>query len=105
LGSFNLLITGAGGLAQIVMSLWALSDGWDIESRRNELALEEFTALRKKVEHFRLSGNADSDYQNLRGLEVESSKGVSYDNEIGAGEAERKAGWDTLLHGSAGWTQ
>jgi mobilome CxxCx(11)CxxC protein len=92
-----LIIAAACGLVQIVMSLWALSDGWDEQGKFNELTLAKFTVLRQQIENFRESGDATRDDNLLRNLEYQSYEGVAYDNRLGVDQPERDAGWDAAL--------
>ena len=44
-----LAITGACALAQVVMSLWALSDDWAGQTKLNERTLSKFSELRSEL--------------------------------------------------------
>jgi mobilome CxxCx(11)CxxC protein len=92
-----LVITGAFALAQVVMSLWALSDEWDRQGKLNEMTLAQFSELRGQLERLRPDSTGSYDETSLRDIERRSTVGLSYDDELGVSDSEREEAWDVAV--------
>jgi hypothetical protein len=87
-----LVITGACALAQVVMSLWALSDDWAGQTKLNERTLSKFSELRSELERFYPNRDGLYDDHQFQEFERRSAVGLHYDDELGVSESERHAG-------------
>jgi hypothetical protein len=89
-----LIITGAFALAQVVMSLWSLSDKWEEQGKLNEMTLAKFSKLRSDVKALHSNADGVYDESKFQPLIYESSSvGLNYDNALNVHPPEREAAW------------
>jgi mobilome CxxCx(11)CxxC protein len=87
-------VGGALSLAQVVMSLWSLSDSWDPKLKKSEEATAEFSQLRLELDAFYPLGTTGLyDEDRLRQLLDRSRRGLFADNELNVSQHERDSAW------------